>query len=208
MANLARSRAEVSAMSRERVLVVYNEPTLPKGHANSESEIEVLENANAVAEVLRSEGYQTACVGVGRDPSVLIRAVHEESPDAVFNLFEGLPDHYATEAYVAGLLDWLGVPFTGCPCQALLLAQNKALTKRLFQSAGVPTAPFAVAEEVPGESPLPGWPLIVKPACQDSSVGIDQASVVTDLPALRERVALVLERFGRPALIEEFIAGR
>src|SRR5262249_39693165 len=131
-------------MSRERVLVVYNAPVLPPGHRDSESEIEVLESATAVAEVLLAEGYDPRTVGVGRDPGELIRAVREQQPDAVFNLFEGTADHYATEVYVAGLLDWLDVPFTGCPPQALLLAQNKHLSKRLFLAAGVPTAPFAV----------------------------------------------------------------
>lgn len=195
-------------MSRERILVVYNEPVLPPGHRDTEAEIEVLENVNAVAEVLRAESYEVCTAGVRRDPGGLIGAVREANPDAVFNLFEGTADHYATEAYVAGVLDWLDVPFTGCPCQALLLSQNKPLTKRLFQSAGVPTAPFTVADEVPAEAPPLSWPLIVKPAGQDSSVGIDQASVVTDFAALRARVAHLLENYGSPVLIEEYVSGR
>src|SRR5262249_22588320 len=181
MADLARSAAEVVDMGRERILVVYNEPVLPEDHRDSYSEVEVLENVTAVAEVLREEGYDTRSVGVHRDPGVLIDAVRDFDPDAAFNLFEGSADHYVTEPYLAGLLDWLDVPFTGCPCPALLLAQNKHLTKRLLQQAGVPTAPFVLLDSVPDEDPGLTWPLIVKPACQDSSVGIDQASVVTDL---------------------------
>jgi D-alanine-D-alanine ligase len=50
--------------------------------------------------------------------------------------------------------------------------------------------------------------VIVKPAEQDASVGLDQGSVVTSLEQLRERVEFLLEEFGAPVLVEEFIAGR
>lgn len=194
-------------MSRERVLVVYNEPVLPDGHRDAESEYEIVSSAAAVLKVLLEEGHPARSVAV-RHPAELLAAVREDDPDAVFNLFEGDPNLYATEPYMAGLLDWLDVPFTGCPAAALLLSQNKHLTKRLFQDAGVPTAPFALYDSVPETAPPLSWPVIVKPACQDSSVGIDQASVVTDFDALRARVAYVLEQFGGYALAEEFIAGR
>src|SRR4051794_22614237 len=193
---------------RERVLVVYNEPVLPPGHRDSESEREVLESADAVTNVLLAEGSAARPVGVRRDPADLIAAVRDAAPDAVFNLFEGSADHYVTEAYLAGLLDWLDVPFTGCPCPALLLAQNKHLTKRLLQQAGVPTAAFVLLDSLPDEDPGLTWPLMVKPACQDSSVGIEQASVVTDLDALQLRVAYVLENYGGPVLVEEYVSGR
>jgi D-alanine-D-alanine ligase len=52
------------------------------------------------------------------------------------------------------------------------------------------------------------WPLIVKPADQDASVGIDHESVVTTADLLRRRVRLMLERFGGTVLVEEYIAGR
>jgi len=52
------------------------------------------------------------------------------------------------------------------------------------------------------------WPLIVKPAMQDASVGIEQGSVVTTQTELALRVAHVLERYGGPVLIEQFIHGR
>ena len=195
-------------MGRERIVVVYNEPVLPEDHRDAYSESEVIENVEAVAEVLQIDGYETRIVGIRRDPGILIETVREFDPDAAFNLFEGNADHYATEAYAAGLLEWLDVPFTGCPAPALLLSQNKHLTKRLLQQAGVPTAPFVLLDEVPDEAPQLRWPLIVKPACQDSSVGIDQGSVVTGLDALRARVEYVLGEFGAPVLVEEYVEGR
>jgi D-alanine-D-alanine ligase len=52
------------------------------------------------------------------------------------------------------------------------------------------------------------WPLIVKAGNQDASVSIDQGSVVTDALALKQRIALVLKRYGPPVLVEQFIDGR
>ena len=52
------------------------------------------------------------------------------------------------------------------------------------------------------------WPVIVKPAMQDASVGLDQGSVVTDQERLNERVAYLLDAYGPPVLVEEFIRGR
>jgi D-alanine-D-alanine ligase len=193
---------------RERILVLHNAPVLPENHRDSYSEIEVLDNANAVAEVLREDGYEVRSLSLGRDPSLLIDTLRDDRIDVVFNLFEGTADHYITEAYVAGLLDWLDVPFTGCPCESLLLAQKKHVTKRLLQQAGVPTAPFLIVDAVPEKPPALRWPLFVKPACQDSSIGIDQGSVVTNMSELEGRVRYVLASYGKPALIEEFILGR
>src|SRR5262249_46162733 len=136
-----------------------------------------------------------------------LRGLRTIRPDAVFNLFEGNGDHNITECYVAGTLDWLGLSYTGCPFQTLVLARSKHLAKRLFRSEGLPTAPFLVVEGAL-ESCALRWPLIVKPAAQDGSIGVEQGSVVTDLEALNRRVAHLLRQYGPPVLVEEFIHGR
>jgi D-alanine-D-alanine ligase len=129
-------------------------------------------------------------------------------PDVVFNLFEGLATCGQTEPAVAGLLDWLRVPFTGSPAPVLTLARDKVLTKRLLTAMGLPTPDFFVVEQLPCPPCPLRWPVIVKPALQDASVGIDQASVVVDQQSLARRVAHVLERYGPPVLVEEFVRGR
>src|SRR5947199_6653430 len=97
---------------RERVLVLYNEPVLPVGHPDYISEHEVLDNVEAVSEVLTAADYEVAQLGINRDPNALLAALTAQRPDVVFNLFEGTAEHNITEAYVAGLLDWLALPFT------------------------------------------------------------------------------------------------
>jgi D-alanine-D-alanine ligase len=193
---------------RERVLVLYNEPVLPADHPDYISEAEVLDNVEAVATTLAASGFAIDRLGIGHDPDGLLAHLQAHRPDAIFNLYEGAADCNVTETYVAGLMDWLGIPYTGCPYRTLFLAQNKHLTKYLLQGEGVPTAPFLVADSAPLEGCSLRFPLIVKPAQQDASVGVDQGSVVTDLAGLNARLGYVLEHYGAPALVEEFIRGR
>src|SRR5689334_20823902 len=167
-------------MPPPRVLVLYNEPVLPAGHPDFESEHEVVHTVEAVGRNLTQAGFGVTRLGVSTDPGALLASLREHRPDVVFNLFEGTADHGNTEAYVAGLLDWVGVPFTGSPFQTLCLARSKHLTKHLFQGAGLPTPEFFVVEEPPVPECRLEWPVIVKPAQQDASVGLDQGSVVTD----------------------------
>jgi D-alanine-D-alanine ligase len=193
---------------RERVLVLYNEPVLPENHPDYVSEAEVLDNVEAVSEVLASAGFQVSQMGATSDPQFLLAGLRQHQPDAVVNLFEGTADNNASEMYAAGLLEWLGISYTGCPFHTLVLARSKHLAKRLFLAEGIPTAPFLVVEQGPvTECPL-RFPVIVKPAQQDASVGVTQESVVTDLEGLNRRVAYMLEQYGGPLLVEEFIFGR
>ena len=129
-------------------------------------------------------------------------------PDVIFNLFEGNLSDTETESYVAGLLQWSGIPFTGSPFRTLTLARAKHLTKQLLRGAGLPTADFFVVEELPVAPCDLNWPVIVKPATQDASVGLDQDSVVTNQYQLEQRVAYILETYGPPVLVEEYIQGR
>jgi D-alanine-D-alanine ligase len=105
-------------------------------------------------------------------------------------------------------LEWLDVAFTGCPTPALLLGRDKIRTKHVLSAAGLPTAPYAVVEGEPVPEWKAGWPAIAKPAMQDASVGIEQASVVTSQEELAARVRLLLDRFGPPVLVEKLITGR
>jgi D-alanine-D-alanine ligase len=191
-----------------RVQVLYNQPMLRKDHPDAESEHEILYTVEVVQRTLAAAGAVVERLGVGRNPAALVSGIRRFNPDVVFNLFEGLADFGETEAHAAGLLEWLRIPFTGSPFQTLCLARNKPLTKYLFQGAGLPTAPFQVIEELPVPPCNLTWPVIVKPGAQDASVGLDQGSVVSDQERLRERVAFLLETYGPPVLVEEFIRGR
>src|SRR5690242_12958130 len=132
-----------------RVLILYNEPVLSPNHPDAESEHEVLYTVDAVGATLAKAGFHVSRLGAHHDPGALLAGLRAEQPDVVFNLFEGTGDDGNTEAYVAGLLEWLDLPFTGSPSQTLCLARHKHLTKSLLRGAGLPTPEFFVVEDLP-----------------------------------------------------------
>jgi D-alanine-D-alanine ligase len=105
----------------------------------------------------------------------------------------------------------LGIAYTGNRPIALSLCQKKPHAKAILVAAGLPTPKGVVisslAAGIPKDLGL-RYPLIVKPAYDDASGGIDAGSVVADRAALETRVKLVLGEHTMPALVEEFIEGR
>ncbi len=191
-----------------RVLVIYNEPVLPKEHPDAASEYDIIATSELIENILREGGFPTRRIGFSTDPQVLLDELRTSPPDAVFNLFEGLANQTATEISVVSLLEWLNIPFTGSPSFAISLGRDKIRTKFLLQGAGLPTPDFAVVEQLPCPRWTYEWPAIVKPACQDSSVGIEQASIVVNQEQLEKRVSYILNRYQGAVLIEQFVFGR
>jgi len=190
------------------VVILYDQPNLPIHHPNAESELDVLHTVNVVQEYLLEAGFDVSRLAVGQDPEPVLIGLREYQPDVIFNLCEGSVERPENEAFAASLLEWLNIPFTGCSEIPMRLCLNKPLAKQLLRGAGLATPDFFVVDGLPiAPCPLP-WPVIVKPAAQDGSAGIEQASVVTSQPQLEERIRWVLREYGGPVLIEQFIAGR
>ena len=195
-------------MTPPSILVLYNEPVLPLDHPDAGSEHDILDTVNDTFKVLKAAGFRTSRLGINYDPQPLLDLFKRDRPDAVFNLFEGIATQTGTEVSAAALLEWLNVPFTGCPSPALALGRDKVRSKHLLSAAGIPTPDYAVIDALPVPRWRRPWPAIVKPAYQDASVGIDQNSVVTSQKQLEDRVKYVLATYGPPALVERFVFGR
>ena len=154
---------------------------------------------------------------IGHEPSYLVldgtdktlSALAKSDADMFFNLTESYAGDDTKEMHVAAYLDLLGRMYTGAGPQALYLAQDKALAKKLFRFHNIRSPYFATcyrgrldhAHDVK-------FPLIVKPTSEDGSIGIDQFSVVGSVKELMERIHYIQEEFDSPALIEEYIEGR
>jgi D-alanine-D-alanine ligase len=194
-------------MSDPRVLILFNEPVLPLGHPDRGSEDDVLYSVKVVGESLKAGGIPSAAFGVTDDLAPLVARLKVPDFDVVFNLYEGTADRSVTEVYLTGLLEWMGLSYTGCPSFTLSVARNKPMAKRLFQAAGIRTAEFAevTTPEVPGWQ---AFPAIVKPAAEDASVGIDQGAVVSTPAELHARVRYVIDQYGPPVLVERYVPGR
>jgi D-alanine-D-alanine ligase len=195
-------------MAKANVLVLYNQPLLPADHPDYDSEFTIIEIAQKIERVLEDAGYRTSMVAMNDDPIALWQTLQQRKPEAVFNLFEGSLHHAESESYVAGLLEWAGLPYTGSPAPTLSLARAKHTAKILLRGAGLPTADFCVVPCLPAPPCPLDWPVIVKPARMDASVGLAQESVCTDQGQLEQRVAYILETYGAPVLVEEYIPGR
>lgn len=160
-----------------------------------------------VLEALRKNGYDAFLYEL-RDEAALL-GLARSGADLVFNMVEAFAEDDAKEAHVAAFLELLDLRYTGAGPQALFLAQDKALAKKIFDFHRIRTPRFAVSYKgkLDHIDELQ-FPLIVKPATEDGSVGIDAGAVVHGLKELLERAALIQEKFNCPALIEEYIEGR
>ena len=163
-----------------------------------------------LANVLREGGHEPFIVNIRDDLAVLLDVIAKVKPDAIMNLVEFFRDDIEHEHHVPALFELLDLQYTGNRPLALALCQKKPHAKALLVAAGIPT-PRSLLVEVGGTVPTDlalRFPLIVKPAYEDASGGIDAGSVVADRAALDARVAHVLAEHQMAALIEEYLDGR
>ncbi len=129
--------------------------------------------------------------------------------DLIFNLTESYAGDDTKEMQVAAFLDLLEIPYTGAGPHATILAQDKAIAKKMFAFYGIQSPYFATAfRGTIDHAHDIAFPLIVKPTSEDGSIGIDAAAVVHSVKELMERVHYIQTEFDSPALIEEYIEGR
>jgi D-alanine-D-alanine ligase len=192
---------------RTRVAVLYNAPVLPRDHPDADSEDGVVAAARAVAAALKGQGFKAWMIAARRPMQRLVRSLTRQKPDVVFNLIEGFGGRSGGEAWITSLLELMGLPYTGCPPEAQALCRHKGRTKALLLGLGLPSAPFAVVGTDDDPPEPPAWPVLVKPASEDASLGIDQGSVVGDRTALAARVAAVRESHGPDVLVEAYLPG-
>jgi len=131
-----------------------------------------------------------------------------DAADVVFNLFEGFQRCTGSEAAIAGVLEEMGVRFTGSPSIGLRLTENKAVAKGVLRSSWVTTPEWrTLSPQSPVDVDL-CLPWIVKPLTEHGSYGITEDSVVADTQSLGERVEWIYQEYQCPSIVEEFLPGR
>jgi D-alanine-D-alanine ligase len=199
-------------MKKLRILVAVHETLIPpdslEGH--TEKEIDEWRTEYDVVSHLKRAGHDVRCLGLLDSLTELRTTIHDWKPDIVFNLleeFDGIAKH---DQHVVAFLELLRQPYTGCNPRGLMLSRDKVLSKQLLAYHRIPTPQFVVfprAKRVVVPRKL-RYPLFVKSATDDASLGIAQASVCADAAALRERIKFVHEQTGSDALVEEYVEGR
>ena len=134
------------------------------GGLSAERDVSI-RTGEAVVAALGDRGYDAWPLFVDRDVDMVLR---QARIDVAFVALHG---RYGEDGCIQGLLELLGIPYTGSPYQTLCVARNKPLTKHLLRGAGLPTADFFAVEDLPVPQCVLDWPVIVKPGTQDASVG-------------------------------------
>ena len=163
-----------------------------------------------IVTTLRGLGHEVQVLGVHDDLGDIRRAATEWKPQIAFNLLEGFDDIVIFDQNVVSHLELLKLPYTGCNPRGLLLARDKALSKKLLAYHRIPVPEFDVfriGRPIRRPKRL-SFPLIVKSLTQESSIGISQASVVETDEKLKERVTFIHESIGTTAIAEQYIEGR
>jgi D-alanine-D-alanine ligase len=171
------------------------------GGTSSERELS-LDSGRNVLEALRARGVDAHAVdGI----PALVSALMQEQYDRVFNILHG-HNGGGEDGVLQGLLEALGVPYTGSGVLGSALSMDKIRTKQVWLSLGLPTPRYArlsKGDDVHAAARSIGLPVIVKPACEGSSVGVSR--VLTDAD-LDDAVALA-EKYPGELLVEQMIVG-
>ncbi len=206
-----------------KVAVVYNEaePELYKKASDTEVkdlefktyfEVEKttpMEEYDYVVKKLVSVGFNAYTLNIKDNLELLLKNLKDEKPEVIFNFVEIYKDNPRLEMNIVGLFELLELPYTGAPSMGLANCQNKILAKRLLSSAGIRIPKFFIVYAKTTRYPHKlSYPLLVKPAFEDASVGIENESIVNNSKQLKKRIEHVLKQFHQPALVEEFIEGR
>jgi D-alanine-D-alanine ligase len=192
-----------------KVGILYNVP-----HGNYKnaddfiSEKGVLEEVEALCRVMEDEGFVYELLPIENPIKKTLDMIEQFRPQVVFNLAEGINGNSGKEMLLPALLELLNIPYTGSPALSLGLCLDKVKTKALLKTAGLNTPRYIVAMNVDAEPGDLHFPLIVKPVCEDSSLGISKQSLVYNKAQLGEQIRRIRCDYSQPALVEEYIDGR
>jgi D-alanine--D-alanine ligase len=138
----------------------------------------------------------------------LVENLKALKPDLVFNRAEGLRGE-SRESHVPAILEMLGIPYVGSNVLTTAIGLNKAWAKKVLLYHGISTPKFYVCKsDQEAERIRGGFPYILKPNEEGSSMGITEENLVHDKTQLRTRLKQMIEEYQQPILIEQFIQGR
>ena len=161
-----------------------------------------------VAEALGKLGHQ-ATLHVLDGSLKSLHAMARIDCDLVFNLAESFAGNDLADHCIAAYLELLEKRFTGSGSHGLLYAQDKGVAKKILEFHGIHTPVFARSYR--GRLDFSHdleFPVIVKPAREDGSIGIEFNAVVSSIRELMERIDWLHANFNSPVLIEEYVEGR
>ena len=202
-------------MSKLKIVVLYDRMLVDEAEESSSGDkapvtrtLDKKEVEEEVAEALVKLGHEAVMHELDGSQKSLF-ALARTDCDLVFNLVESFGDDDTADFKIAAFLELIGKKYTGAGTNGLLLAQDKAVAKKIFAFHGIHTPTFAKCYR--GRLDFSHdlqFPVIVKPAREDGSIGIEFSAVVSSIRELMERMDWLHANFDSPVLIEEYIEGR
>ncbi len=168
------------------------------GGFSAEREVS-LKSGKAVGLALQELGFMVSLIDVDRDVFARLKAAQIEV------VFIALHGAYGEDGTIQGGLEYLKIPYTGPGVMASSIAMNKVMTKRILLSHEIMTPDYTVPADSDGEVAVPagGYPLVVKPVAEGSSLGM---SIVTDAADLKPAL-LKARKLSPQVMIENYIPG-
>jgi D-alanine-D-alanine ligase len=199
-------------MRKHRVLLMVHETLVPPDDVAdmSDAAVDEFRTERDVFLALRRGGHEVRVVGIGDDLTELRETIDSWRPHVVFNLLDEFAGIISYDYHVVAYLELLKQRYTGCNPRGMMLSRDKVLAKRVLATHGIATPafslfPFGRRFRAPARLE---FPLFVKSATEDASLGISQASFVENLRSLRERVEFIHDEVESDALVEQFVDGR
>jgi D-alanine-D-alanine ligase len=171
------------------------------GGLSSEREVSLASGA-AVLKVLVDKGYDVVGIDIGRDACEQVRKA------GIGIAFNALHGKFGEDGAIQGLLEVMGIPCTGSGILASAMGMNKIVSKTLFRSYGLQVGPFRVVSRGDRDALRTaekeiGYPLVVKPSSEGSSVGVSLVRAAREL----EPAAKLAFQYDPDILIERFVKG-
>ncbi len=199
-------------MKSLRVLVLVHADLVPPDSMEGHTDEEILEWKTEfdVWTTLQNIGHDAQIIGVRDDLGVIREKLADFKPHITFNLLEEFHSVPTFDSYVVSYLILKQQKFTGCNPRGLMLAHDKSLTKQILTYHRLPTPRFFVIP-VGRVARKPGrlsYPLFIKSATEEASLGLSQANIVHNDEELVQQVSEIHKVTESDALCEEYIEGR
>ena len=175
-----------------------------------EDELDVLVEAAAVSKALTTLGHEPHSIGFSLDLPVVMEAIRKINPDFIFNLVESVAGQGNLIHLAPALLDYLHIPYSGSPTEALYLTSNKLIAKRLLKGHSIPTPAWTTTEDSHAVEALDGSSFIIKSVWEHASIGLDDNSTLVpeSTESLRKAIERAQQQWHREFFAERYVDGR
>lgn len=166
------------------------------------------EEIDSIVGAIRNMGFEVRILGTPSD-IVSNMSIVKKQVDFIFNLSRGFRKRFRLSVTPA-IFEATGIPYCGADPYTKLVCQNKHLMKALWDKINIPTPPWVYIEDTSSlqDIVLPEFPLIIKPAFEGNSIGINANAVAYNKEELYAKIEAINCTFNTPLIIEKFISGK